>query len=609
MKIITPYLRSLACLAVVAAASEAGAAEFNCEADQPNCLADAVASANQVGEASVIRFAPGAHYSSADYPSRCAPAIEGDITIIGNGRIDTHLIAQGSCAFFHVNSGAKLTLQDIVIAEGNLDGIKAGSGEVQRGAAVYNEGTLNIERTIFRGNSITNNVVASSGGGAIYNAPGAKATISDVEFFSNSIKQENYGGAAILNEGAMTVTRSRFFSNTGRGGIIANGIPGATEMATLTLSDAVIVNNTSSTGVRNGLMGFAQLWIDRTTIRGGDSIEGGGIYNGGELTVRESSLVGNKAVKGGGIYSAKGSRSTFVNSTISQNYAQGKASGNGIGGGIYNYGGTVFLASSTIASNTSQGFGSAIAVTSDAGGNAQVFVKGSLIVGHANTRQYPACYDFGTDARKLFLVENNLITAQSNCYLPSETDIVVNESDSFTNVLGPLSDFGSLSPNYALLRGSPATDSEDKLCTDFDGMPIVIDQRGNVRTGCDKGAVDASGETPPVQTQLKLTGSGIQPNSTGTLDLAILSRNDSTAPFRPGTDIDRTALRLGAAGGVPAKYIGQDLNGDGIPDMVMRFKISDLGIACGDTTLELKGAIINGSAFAVSNSITTTGCN
>jgi hypothetical protein len=606
MKIMKPCLFGLACLAV-ATSLKAVAEDFTCETDQSNCLYDSVAAANQTSGPDTIRFAEGAHFSSAVYPSRCAPSIEGDITIIGASRVDTHLFAQGSCAYFHVAPEGSLTLQDIVLADGNLDGLKANSGEVLRGAGVHNEGTLRIERTIFRGNGINDNFAKLSGGGAIYNAPGARAEISDVEFFNNSIEAENYGGAAILNEGDMTVTRSRFFYNNGLGGIIANGIPGASTMASLDLTDSVIVNNYGSTGIRNGLMGFAQLVIERTTIRDGDGVEGGGIYNSGELTVRESSIVRNTAIKGGGIYSAKGARSTFVNSTISQNHARGKAVGNGIGGGVYNHGGVVFLASSTIASNTSQGFGAAIAVTSDAEGSAQVYVKGSLIVGHANTRQLPACYDFGpNDARKLFLVENNLITAQSNCYLPSETDVVVNEADTFTNVISSLSDYGSLSPNFALLRGSPAIDSEDKLCTDFDGMPIVIDQRGNERTGCDKGSVDASGGAAPVQIQLK-GGSVIQPNSTSSIDVGILSRSDTNTPFRPVAEVNRSAIRLGSA--VPLKYLSQDLNSDGVPDLVIRFKISDIGIACGDSDVELQGAITNGGPFTTSAEITTSGCN
>jgi hypothetical protein len=97
------------------------------------------------------------------------------------------------------------------------------------------------------------------------------------------------------------------------------------------------------------------------------------------MTVRESAILRNTAIRGGGVYSATNAKSTFINTTISLNHARGKAEGNGIGGGVFNYGGTVYLANSTIASNTSQGLGSAIAATSAAEGSAFVYTKNSLI--------------------------------------------------------------------------------------------------------------------------------------------------------------------------------------------------------------------------------------
>ncbi len=605
MKIIAPSLCGFAFLAVIAASPNVGAAEFHCDAGRFNCLYDAVAAANQTREADVIRFAEGIHYSLTSYPSRCAPPIEGKITIIGAGGNASFLNAQGSCAYFHVKPRGSLTLRDIAITSGNLDGFKPGAG-VQRGAAVYNEGILRVQRSFLRNNGINDNFLYLSGGGAIYNAPGARAYIRDTEFLYNSVETETYGGAAILNEGIMRINRSHFFENNGKGGIIVNGIPGASTKAHLVLSDSIIENNYSSTGIKNGPGQHTKLLIERSTIRGGDSDKGGGIYNAGVLTVRESAIVRNKAIRGGGAYSAEDAKSTFINTTISHNHARGAAEGNGIGGGIYNYGGTVYLASSTIASNTSQGWGSAIAATSDADGAAYVYTKSSLIVGHAGMSP---CYDFGpNDLPKLFLVENNLITEESNCYAPSETDIVVPEADTFTKVIGPLADYDGTTPSYALLPNSPAIDNEGKLCTDFNGVPILIDQRGNFRTGCDRGAVDSTGEVPPIELQLIYPETGILPNSGGTIVLAILSRADSTDPFDPVWEIERSSIRLGSAGAVPFRFTRKDFNLDGIADLVVRFKTSDTGIACGDTSVELRGTIINGADFVSSTAITTVGC-
>ena len=606
MKIFTTRLCGLVGCMVVAVSLHVGAAEFTCEAGQFNCLYNSVAAANQTSEPDIIRFTEGIYYSLTAQPPRCAPPIQGDITIIGAGGDLSYLHARGTCAFFHVNAGSSLTLRDIVIAGGYFFGHRGSPGVVERGAAVYNEGLLRIERSILTGNAILESDVFLSGGGAIYNAPGAEAHVTDTEFSYNGVRPEIYGGAAILNEGTMTVTRSHFHENSGPGGIIVNGVSGSSAEASLLLIDSVIENGYEGTGIRND----GTLLIERTTISDGDATEGGGIYNGGEMTVRESAIIRNRAIKGGGIYSAEDATSTIINTTISHNHARGKVEGNGIGGGVYNYGGTVNLANVTIALNTSQGLGSAIAATSAADGSAYTYIKNSMIVGHADTTIDQSCYDFGpNDTPKNLLLENNLITAESNCY-PSSTDIIVDEATTFTEVIGPLGDYGGPTPSYALLPGSPAIDNEGKICTDFEGFPILIDQHGNARTGCDIGAVDSTVVTPPVGLQLLLTDNqtGIQPGSTSTMILVMLSRADSTNPFEPIWDVDRSTLRLGSAGATPFKYTRIDLNEDGIHDLVMRFNINETSLACGDTTIDLQGTIVGGAEFVARADIVTVGC-
>lgn len=608
MKIITPSLCGLAFLTAVAVSPHISAAEFTCNAGDYYCLSNSVAAANQTSGSDIIRFPEGDHYVFSFNSVRCASPIVGDITIVGAGASTTKLIAQGSCAFFQVPAGSSLTLRDIGVHNGYIVGTRVGFEGVQRGAAVHNQGRLRVERSLFSGNGIVESTDPLSGGGVIYNAPHAKAYVTDTEFLFNHVGLENYGGAAILNEGTMTVARSRFNENYGRGGIIVNGIRGVSPNAPLVISDSIIEKSPKSTGITN----YAKLLVERTIISGGDAVEGGGIYNAREMTVRESTILRNTAIRGGGVYSATNAKSTFINTTISQNHARGKAEGNGIGGGVFNYGGTVYLANSTIVSNTSQGLGSAIAATSDADGSAQVYTKSSLIVGHAKTTIDQSCYDFGpNDSQKLFLVENNLITEESNCYAPSDTDVIVKDATTFTEVIGPLADYGSPTPSYALLPSSPAIDHDDKLCTDFDGMPIVIDQRGKVRTGCDKGAVDSTGAIPPIVIKLKLAGNPptVQLNTTSSIDLAILSRADSNNPFHPISGVDRSSLRLGTAGAVPYKFISQDINGDGIADLVLRFKVTDFGLTCGDTAIvELRGAIIKGAKFVSRTAISATAC-
>ena len=603
MKIISFSLCGLAL--VLIGVSSTNAAEFTCDVGDHHCLSNSVASANQTESADTIRFTAGTHNVSSDAGFRCTQNIVGDLTIVGAGSSATSLDAQESCAFFRVDAGSSLTLRDIGILNGSIVDYGLDHIGKLRGAAVYNQGRLRVERSIFKGNGLSYSTDSSSGGGAIYNAPHAKAYITDTEFLNNFLYARYYGGGAILNEGTLTVERGHFRGNYGIRGIIVNGILEASPKAVLVLLDSLIESNSFGTGIRNN----AKLTVERTTISEEDAVEGGGIYNANEMIVRESVILRNNAIRGGGVYSAKGATSTFINTTISQNHARGKAEGNGIGGGLFNYGGTVYLANSTIAENTSGGWGAAIAATSDADGSAFVYIKSSLILGHSNISP---CYDFGpNDLPKLFLVENNLITEESNCYAPSATDIVVPDATTFTKVIGRLSDYGGPTPNYVLLPGSPAIDNEGKLCTDFDGMPIVTDQRGNIRTGCDRGAIDSTAKAAPIEIKFKLPGNipAIQPNSTSSVDLAILSRIDSIKSFHPVVDVDRSSLQLGAGNAVPYKYISQDVNGDKIADLVMRFKINELGITCGDGGIKLRGTIINGAAFVSSTAIQTTGCD
>ena len=67
--------------------------------------------------------------------------------------------------------------------------------------------------------------------------------------------------------------------------------------------------------------------ISGVTIRNGEREEGGGIYNGGMLTlINNSTVSGNAASRGGGIYVGSG-RLMLTNSTLSDNTAaEGQAS-------------------------------------------------------------------------------------------------------------------------------------------------------------------------------------------------------------------------------------------------------------------------------------------
>ncbi|MBI1298795.1 hypothetical protein GC175_27995 [bacterium] len=100
------------------------------------------------------------------------------------------------------------------------------------------------------------------------------------------------------------------------------------------------------------------------TISGGTGSEmgdgntyGGGILNGGKLTVVDSLITNNRAAVGGGILSAEGSLEV-VDSTIADNHAEG------FGGGIAVFNGEVMVQNSTIRDNSAELGGGIVAYRS-----------------------------------------------------------------------------------------------------------------------------------------------------------------------------------------------------------------------------------------------------
>jgi hypothetical protein len=98
--------------------------------------------------------------------------------------------------------------------------------------------------------------------------------------------------------------------------------------------------------VDDGTAAVKTVIIDGLTISGGStSVNGGGVLNFENLTIRNSTLSGNTANSGGGLHNNSGT-ATIQNSTISGNSAN-------FGGGVYTSTGTATIQNSTLSGNTS----------------------------------------------------------------------------------------------------------------------------------------------------------------------------------------------------------------------------------------------------------------
>ena len=173
---------------------------------------------------------------------------------------------------------------------------------------------------------------ATVNGGGIANDAGANLTLNNVDLAGNATGGD---GGGIWNAGTLDMENSALDADTavGNGGGIAN-----------TASGTAYVN--ASTIDREGAVNLGGPACKGVTEAKARPAKGGGIYNGGALTMTGSSVENNTAVSGGGVYdTGTSSVANLAEDAIFDN------NGPFGSGGMYVDGGAVSLTNVTVADN------------------------------------------------------------------------------------------------------------------------------------------------------------------------------------------------------------------------------------------------------------------
>ncbi len=323
---------------------------------------------------------------------------------------------------------------------------------------------------------------------------------------------EGYNNSLIYNDGGqLTISNSTITNDTGE---IYN------THGQLTISNSIISNinrnKPSITGASNipiynstdGLLNIKDSAIKNNI----SSFNGGGIYNGGQLTISGSTISGNTTTSGagGGIANDETGTLTIVNSTIAGNMASRS------GGGIGNLSdtATTLMSFCTVYGNSaSEGAGIAVKAGT-------VTINNSIVAGNnlvAKKQLSPPNFGGALVSNGFNLFQNMTNIAPLHKSAPdisniavarftSDHDRTVSASD-LPQILDPqgLQNNGGQTLTYKLLPGTgdPAIDAvplADCLISDiFDNATHkYIDQRGTVRPDnreqfCDIGAYESSG--------------------------------------------------------------------------------------------------------------------
>ena len=242
-----------------------------------------------------------------------ALCVSGNVTIVGAGSDSTIIDAGGAggatcCGSYPSARGMVIPLGSVVTLSGVTiqNGLSSGGYSFFGGAAINNQGTLNITDCTLTANNgipggggiwndgtlVADNVLftanTGSTGAGLYNSSYGKAEISNSTF---DLNVAGTGGGAIDNTGSLKILSSTISNNVsgGNGGAISN------DYATVALTNVTIVNNQGSSG--------GAIWN----------------YQSGIMTVNNSTIVQNRATNStGGV--ANANSFTVSNSIIGGNY-------------------------------------------------------------------------------------------------------------------------------------------------------------------------------------------------------------------------------------------------------------------------------------------------
>lgn len=407
--------------------------------------------------------------SSALYPYYVGlPEIRSRIVIQGRSTIARADQASLDLVIAVARTG-NLTLQNTIISGRPANAAAADNYVV----GVLNRGTLSITNGgILRANGfydagalinggvaiLKQSTISHSrgywGGGGISNQYNARLELTDSVLSDNS---SEYLAGGLDNSGVAIVRRTAIVRNNA-------GVGNAGE---LTVDNSVIADNSSYGGITNYLGGTATIMrttISNNTAQWWQGNAGGGVFNGGHMTLANSTVSGNLAT--------------------------------GYGGGIAAWQGTLILSNTTITDNRANtpevtyyqdGSGGGLFVGSDA----VVRIERSLISGNQAQDRGPEIGRARPNAPVIAANNFNVFGHSGRAgipFTPGPTDIV--PAGPLGSIVMPLANNGGKGMTHALATASVALNAAP-----VDAACVATDQRGNPRpqgVKCDIGAFEGA---------------------------------------------------------------------------------------------------------------------
>jgi hypothetical protein len=314
--------------------------------------------------------------------------------------------------------------------------------------------------------------------------------------------------------------------------------------------------------------------------------------------------------------------------TVECNYLHDNTASNGIK--VYKMGnwGTSYVRNNLIVNNTFNGKkynqdGNAIQLYvpfDEVNVDAELYVQHNTVDGNTGNASYTITAGHGiywgqkyVDGAPIYMLDN-ILSNNGGWGIKTELLGTVNPSgqidynDTWNNTLGTISNaFSGVTAGPNNVAADPLYNPDHTLGS---GSPCI----GTASDGTDMGRLfDECGCEPPV---IEVTidvkpGSfpnSINPKSKGKIPVAVLSSPD----FDATSDVDQDSLTFGRTGDEDSLAFcsssPEDVNDDGLYDLVCHFYTQHTGFECGDTEGILKGQSVDGVPIEGSDSVKIVPC-
>jgi len=152
-----------------------------------------------------------------------------------------------------------------------------------------------------------------------------------------------------------------------------------------------------------------------------------------------------------------------------------------------------------------------------------------------------------------------------------------------------------------------------QLACDDKQIDVIAETfEGKLQVGSDQmSAVGCNEKTVEMDFKPNDALNRVAPKVNGLIGVSLVSTSRSMGDrvnFDPGY-VDLKSIQLGPNKAKPQpKTILRDLDGDGDEDLVLRFRVLDLGLSCNDASVEILGTTIQGAPFTAKAAIRTSRC-